>query len=251
MGGANREPRSAHHRIAALSSIGRKDTSVRVVIVEDDPGVADALTQTLRRHGWTVRHAATARDALDLVDEAELVLLDMGLPDHDGLWVCQQVRARSAVPIVALTARRSESAIVGALRAGVDDYVTKPYSTDVLLARIDAVVRRVAGASASAPAVDPGFRIDHVSRTVNFATGAAVQLTAKETELLQALARTPGRPVTRAALMEEVWDTTWVGASRTLDVHIATLRSKLDPHGRIETVRGVGYRLVDPGADIP
>ncbi|GAA1737172.1 response regulator transcription factor [Aeromicrobium alkaliterrae] len=219
---------------------------MRVVIVEDDPGVADALTQALRGHGWSVRHASTAHAALELVDDAELVLLDMGLPDRDGLWVCQQVRQRSAVPIVALTARRHESAIVNALRAGVDDYVTKPYSTDVLLARIDAVVRRASGTAVAAPAVDPGFTIDATAREVRFAAGQVVQLTAKECELLQALARTPGRPVTRAALMEEVWDTTWVGASRTLDVHVATLRAKLDPHAQIDTVRGVGYRLAEP-----
>lgn len=222
---------------------------MRVVIVEDDPGVADALTQALRGQGWTVRHAATALAALDLVDDADLVLLDMGLPDRDGLWVCQQVRARSAVPIVALTARRHESAIVGALRAGVDDYVTKPYSTDVLLARIEAVVRRATGAATAEPPPDPGFTVQAESREVRFPDGTVVGLTAKETELLQALARTPGRPVTRAALMEEVWDTTWVGASRTLDVHVGTLRAKLDPRVRIETVRGVGYRLAPAPED--
>jgi DNA-binding response OmpR family regulator len=138
---------------------------------------------------------------------------------------------------------------VGALRAGVDDYVTKPYSTDVLLARIEAVVRRATGSVASAPPADPGFAIEFASREVRFPDGTVVGLTAKETELLQALARTPGRPVTRAALMEEVWDTTWVGASRTLDVHIGTLRAKLDPRVQIDTVRGVGYRLAGPPED--
>ncbi len=230
---------------------------MRVLVVEDDAGVADALVPALRRNGWSVRHAATGREAVALVGDADLVLLDMGLPDHDGLWVCQQVRRTSDVPIVALTARRSEGAVVGALRAGVDDYVTKPYSLAVLLARMEAVVRRVAGRAAAEPVPDLGFRLDVDAREVTDSHGEVVALTAKESELLAALARTPGRPVTRAALMEEVWDTTWVGASRTLDVHVATLRTKLRAVATIETVRGVGYRLSLPapgpsdGAEVP
>ncbi|MDT9595194.1 response regulator transcription factor [Nocardioides zeae] len=235
---------------------------MRALVVEDDAGLAEALVQALRSRGWQVRHAATAQEAVAHLDAAgatgatdsgdgrdavDLVLLDMGLPDHDGLWVCQQVRARSSVPIVAVTARRTESAVVGALRAGVDDYVTKPYSTAVLLARMDAVLRRSRGRSAEAPAVDLGFEHDRTSREVRLHDGTLVALTAKESELLGALARTPGVPVTRAALMEEVWDTTWVGASRTLDVHVAALRAKLGADVRIETVRGVGYRLARPG----
>ena len=216
---------------------------MRVVIVEDDEGVAAALTQVLRARGWTVRRAATAQESLALVDEADLVLLDMGLPDRDGLWVCQQVRERSAVPVVALTARRHEGAVVAALRAGVDDYVTKPYSTDVLLARIDAVMRRVHGGALASDDPDPGFDLDVEGRRVRLDDGTVVALTAKECELLRALARRPGDAVTRAALMEEVWDTTWVGASRTLDVHVAGLRAKLGAAVPIETVRGVGYRL--------
>lgn len=214
-----------------------------MVIVEDDLGVAEALTQVLRGRGWSVRHAATARESMDLVVDADLVLLDMGLPDRDGLWVCQQVRATSSVPVVALTARRHEGAVVAALRAGVDDYVTKPYSSDVLMARIDAVMRRVHGGSAAPPAPDLGFALDVEGRQVRLDGGDVVDLTAKECELLRALARTPGQAVTRAALMEEVWDTTWVGASRTLDVHVGSLRAKLGEAVRIETVRGVGYRL--------
>ncbi|MDQ1103418.1 response regulator transcription factor [Nocardioides zeae] len=223
---------------------------MRALLVEDDRGLADALVQGLRGHGWSVRHTTTGREAVAILTEpgvdVDLVLLDMGLPDHDGLWVCQQVRERSAVPIVAVTARRSESAVVGALRAGVDDYVTKPYSLAVLLARMDAVLRRSHGRSTEPPAADPGFVHDRTAREVHLPDGAVVPLTAKESELLAALARTPGEPVSRAALMEEVWDTTWVGASRTLDVHVAALRAKLAEGARIETVRGVGYRLVRP-----
>lgn len=236
---------------------------MRALVVEDDAGLAEALVQALRGQGWQVRHAATGRAALDELDAAttgptgeaiDLVLLDMGLPDHDGLWVCQQVRARSGVPIVAVTARRSEASVVGALRAGVDDYVTKPYSLAVLLARVDAVLRRSQGRTAEEPAADLGFVHDRAAREVRLSAApgrppATVALTAKESELLGALARTPGEPVTRAALMEEVWDTTWVGASRTLDVHVAALRSKLGDAVRIDTVRGVGYRLSSPHPD--
>lgn len=235
---------------------------MRALVVEDDTGLAEALVQGLRGQGWQVRHAATGRAAVDELDAAlagsadeaiDLVLLDMGLPDHDGLWVCQQVRARGDVPIVAVTARRSEASVVGALRAGVDDYVTKPYSLAVLLARVDAVLRRSQGRTAEAPAADLGFVHDRTAREVHLPAApdraaVTVALTAKESELLGALARTPGVPVTRAALMEEVWDTTWVGASRTLDVHVAALRAKLGADVPIETVRGVGYRLARPGA---
>lgn len=218
---------------------------MRILLVEDDPGVAEALTQALRRNGYQVCHAATAAAALEAHADAELLLLDMGLPDRDGLWVCQEVRKVSAVPIVALTARRAERTVVAALRAGVDDYVTKPYSLDVLLARVEAVLRRAApvAASAAAPAADLGVELLAESREVRTADGV-VALTAKEFELLRALVRTPGRPVSRAALMEEVWDTTWVGASRTLDVHVAGLRGKLGDALVIETVRGIGYRVV-------
>ncbi|MCO7219707.1 response regulator transcription factor [Klenkia sp. PcliD-1-E] len=221
---------------------------MRVLLVEDDAGVAEALTQGLRGSGWTVRHAATGRDALAALDDdpaVDLVLLDMGLPDHDGLWVCARIRERSGVAVVALTARRAEASVVAALRAGVDDYVVKPYSLAVLQARMEAVTRRSGGRPAPAPALDAGFSLDVEARRVRTADGE-VALTAKEAELLAALLRHAGRPVTRAALMEEVWDTTWIGASRTLDVHVGTLRAKLGADV-VETVRGVGYRLVPRG----
>ncbi|WP_139981834.1 response regulator transcription factor [Nocardioides litoris] len=226
---------------------------MRVLVVEDDEGVAAGLTQGLKVAGWSVRHAGTARAGLDLVpddaagaaeeDRLDLVLLDMGLPDHDGLWLCARIRERSGVPIVALTARRAESSVVGALRAGVDDYVTKPYSLPVLLARMEAVLRRTTGAAVAPPAPDLPVDLDVETRELHTPEGT-VGLTAKECELLLALARGAGRPLSRAALMEEVWDTTWVGASRTLDVHVASLRAKLGSAARIETVRGVGYRLL-------
>ncbi|WP_408898671.1 response regulator transcription factor [Nocardioides sp. R1-1] len=216
---------------------------LRILLVEDDQGVAEALTQRLRRNGYGVRHAGTAEEARERHHDVDLVLLDMGLPDRDGLWLCQEIRRTSAVPIVALTARRTESSVVAALRAGVDDYVTKPYSLAVLLARVEAVMRRASAQPDAAPAPDFGVELLAESREVRTTEGT-VALTAKEFDLLRALLRGAGSPVTRAALMEEVWDTTWVGASRTLDVHVASLRGKLGASLAIETVRGVGYRVV-------
>lgn len=218
---------------------------MRALLVEDDQGVADALVPALREQGWSVRHVATGSEAVGALDGVDLVLLDMGLPDHDGLWVCQRIREVSTVPVLALTARRAESSVVGALRAGVDDYVTKPYSLSVLLARMEAVLRRT-GTVVPAPVDETlvGLRVDREAREVVTADGETVSLTAKECDLLVALARAAGRPVTRSALMEEVWDTTWVGASRTLDVHVGSLRAKLGDHAQIVTVRGVGYRLL-------
>lgn len=220
---------------------------MRALLVEDDQGVADALVVALREQGWAVRHVTTGAEAVEALEGVDLVLLDMGLPDHDGLWVCARIRETSDVPVLALTARRSESSVVGALRAGVDDYVTKPYSLSVLLARVEAVLRR-SGRTAPAPPDEavPGLRLDRDARELVASTGETIALTAKECDLLVALARSVGRPVTRSALMEEVWDTTWVGASRTLDVHVASLRAKLGDHARISAVRGVGYRLLPP-----
>jgi DNA-binding response OmpR family regulator len=168
----------------------------------------------------------------------------MGLPDQDGLAVCRQIRAASAVPIIAVTARREKSAVVSALREGVDDYVTKPFSLAELMARIDAVMRRFGQQTAEPISAVGDLRIDLGARQAYLA-GRPLALTRKEFDLLGMLIQGNGDLVTREALMESIWDTEWVGASRTLDVHVATLRSKLDRPALIETVRGVGYRLAD------
>lgn len=217
---------------------------MRILLVEDDDRLVAALTPALLRANLQVRRVSTAAEALTKYADADLVLLDMGLPDQDGLSVCRQIRAASGVPIIAVTARREKSTVVSALREGVDDYVTKPFSLAELMARIDAVMRRF-GAKTNEPISDVGdLRVDLGSRQAYLA-GQPLMLTRKEFDLLGMLVQGNGDLVTREALMESIWDTSWVGASRTLDVHVATLRSKLGRSGLIETVRGVGYRLAD------
>jgi DNA-binding response OmpR family regulator len=216
---------------------------MRVLLVEDDDRVVAALVPALQRTHLSVRRVATAAAALEHVGEVDLVLLDMGLPDQDGLALCRQVRETSDVPIIAVTARRDEVAVVSALRAGVDDYVTKPYRLAELLARIDAVMRRFGQQPTELVDRVGDVRLDHGARQVSVA-GRSVTLTPKEFELLSMLVQAGGDVVTREALMESIWDTSWVGASRTLDVHVSALRAKLERPGLIDTVRGSGYRVV-------
>ena len=215
---------------------------MRVLLVEDDDRVVAALTPALHRAHLHVRRAATAGEALGLYRAVDLVLLDMGLPDQDGLALCRQIRETSDVPIIAVTARREEGAVVSALRAGVDDYVTKPYRLAELLARIDAVMRRFGQQPTELLERVGDVRLDHGSRQV-YVVEEAVSLARKEFDLLSMLFQAAGDTVTREALMEAIWDTAWVGASRTLDVHVSAVRSKLGCPELIETVRGVGYRV--------
>lgn len=219
---------------------------MRVLLVEDDDRVVAALVPALQRTHLSVRRVATAGEALGHVREVDLVLLDMGLPDQDGLALCRQVRELCDVPIIAVTARRDEAAVVAALRAGVDDYVTKPYRLAELLARIDAVMRRFGQQPTELVDRVGDVHLHHGARQVSVA-GELVTLTPKEFELLSMLVQAGGDVVTRESLMESIWDTSWVGASRTLDVHVSALRSKLGRPGLIETVRGTGYRVVAQG----
>jgi DNA-binding response OmpR family regulator len=221
---------------------------MRILLVEDDDRVVAALTPALQRAHLRVRRVATAGEALAAYGDVDLILLDMGLPDQDGLSLCRQIRATSEVPIIAVTARREESSVVSALRSGVDDYVTKPYRLAELMARIDAVMRRF-GHKPRDPEVSFGdLRIDVRSRSAS-RRGVPLVLARKEFDLLAMLVQNGGELVTRESLMEAIWQTSWVGASRTLDVHVATLRAKLGPPPLIETVRGVGYRLAaEPAA---
>jgi DNA-binding response OmpR family regulator len=233
---------------------------VRVLLVEDDDRVAAALTDLLRRHGVVVSRAATGQEALAGSD-VDLVLLDLGLPDMDGATVCRALRRASQVPIIAVTARAEERDRVLLLRTGVDDYVVKPYSSAELLARIEAVVRRSRRVPAVAPrpvAAPPGearlqvgsLEIDPGSRRATV-HGAELVLSRKEFDILLVLARAGGAVCTRETLLDEVWGATLFGSTRTLDVHIATLRAKLtesaaDCADLVETVRGVGHRLRVP-----
>jgi DNA-binding response OmpR family regulator len=217
---------------------------VRLLLVEDDPTISGPLSEGLTREGFDVVVVANAAAALT-ADPVDLVLLDLGLPDLDGRVVCQRLRERSDVPIIIVTARGEEIDRVVLLELGADDYVVKPFGFRELVARIRAVLRRTS--SRDAPTVTTIVRlgtltIDQRTREVRF-EGAVVALTPKEYDLLLCLAADPGAVRGRDQLIHEVWDEHWWGSTKTLDVHVASLRKKLRPE-LIETVRSVGYRLV-------
>ncbi|GGU48798.1 DNA-binding response regulator [Streptomyces albospinus] len=234
---------------------------MRLLLVEDDDHVAAALSAVLARHGLSVVHARNGEEALQalLPDDGEpfaVVLLDLGLPDQDGFEVCGRIRRICTTPVIMVTARSDVRSRIHGLNLGADDYVVKPYDTGELLARIHAVSRRTTPAPGGEPAeeaalVEP-LRLGPV--TVELPTrqvsvdGTAVPLTRKEFDLLALLAQRPGVVFRREQIISEVWRTSWEGTGRTLEVHIASLRAKLRMPALIETVRGVGYRLVVPAA---
>ncbi|MGW4274370.1 response regulator transcription factor [Streptomyces seoulensis] len=229
---------------------------MRLLLVEDDNHVAAALSAVLARHGFDVTHARSGEEALQaLVPEGAgfgVVLLDLGLPDQDGYEVCGKIRKRTAIPVIMVTARSDVRSRIHGLNLGADDYVVKPYDTGELLARIHAVSRRTVHEDAAAGADEGALslgsvRIELPTRQVSVA-GAVVQLTRKEFDLLALLAQRPGVVFRREQIISEVWRTSWEGTGRTLEVHVASLRSKLRMPALIETVRGVGYRLVAPAA---
>jgi two-component system, OmpR family, response regulator RegX3 len=215
---------------------------MKVLIVEDEDAIAAPLAEGLGREGFEVTRAATGAEALT-APEPDIVLLDLRLPDMDGLDVCRRLRERSQVPIIIVTARGEEADRVVGLELGADDYVVKPYGLRELIARIRAVTRR-SEEPEHAPATlrVGGLEIDGRARRA-FVDGVEIELTPKEFELLAALARDPGAAVSRRRLLEDVWETSWAGSSKTIDVHVAGLRRKLGDPGWIETVRGVGFRL--------
>jgi len=215
---------------------------VRVLLVEDDVRVAGALETALRRRGYDLLRAGTAAEAL-AAPPVDLVLLDLGLPDGDGLEVCRELRRRGDVAIIAVTARAEERDRIAGLRIGADDYVVKPFGMAELQARIDAVMRRAARSAARQGAVTVGpLTIDLDAHRVT-SDGTEISLTRKEYDLLAALARRAGAVVTRDKLLADVWQTTWVGSPHTVEVHVASLRGKLGDPALVQTVRGVGYRL--------
>ena len=219
---------------------------MRLLVVEDDPTIAEPLQRGLMREGFDVDLAGTGAEAL-AAGECDLVLLDLGLPDIDGRDVCRQLRARSGIPIIVVTARGDEIDRVILLELGADDYVVKPFGFRELLARIRAVLRRTSGGPPTAQTdarIDAGLlQIDTRTRNVTY-DGRPVALTPKEHDLLVYLARDPDVVHTREQIIENVWDDNWWGSTKTLDVHVASLRKKLAPES-IETVRGVGFRFVD------
>jgi two-component system, OmpR family, response regulator RegX3 len=260
---------------------------MNILIVEDDDRIAEALKQTLRVHGYESNYVGTGAAALTRLADAGLVLLDLGLPDLDGHEVCRRIRELSCVPVIVLSGRTEELDRVMALHMGADDFVAKPFSRYELVARIQAVLRRAGGCpqhgadptapGAAAPApvrretslpepelhgperhgpaqpplqplLQAGpIRLDPRARKL-FVEGSEVHITRKEFDLLAMLLEEPGAVMERQDIMCRVWDENWFGSTRTLDVHVGSLRGKLGHTEWIETVRGVGYRLAVPTA---
>ncbi|MCX2181829.1 response regulator transcription factor [Streptomyces sp. SKN60] len=234
---------------------------MRLLLVEDDDHVAAALSAILARHGFTVTHARNGEEALQAVLPAAhgerpsygVILLDLGLPDQDGYQVCGRIRKLTSTPVIMVTARADVRSRIHGLNLGADDYVVKPYDTGELLARIHAVSRRSSGGDeGGGTGEDSTLRLGTV--TIELPTrrvsvdDEVVPLTRKEFDLLALLAQRPGVVFRREQIISEVWQTNWEGTGRTLEVHVASLRSKLRMPALIETVRGVGYRLVAPAA---
>jgi two-component system, OmpR family, response regulator RegX3 len=222
----------------------------RVLVVEDEESFSDALSYMLRREGFEAVVAGNGIDALAEFDRggADIVLLDLMLPGLSGTEVCRTLRARSAVPIIMLTAKDTEIDKVVGLELGADDYVTKPYSARELLARIRAVLRR--GTEADLPPdatlVAGPVRMDVERHTVSV-DGEPVSLPLKEFDLLELLLRNAGRVLTRGQLIDRVWGSDYVGDTKTLDVHVKRLRAKIEPDPAtpkwLVTVRGLGYKF--------
>jgi DNA-binding response OmpR family regulator len=217
---------------------------VHVLVVEDDRGIADSLVRGLERDGYSARTAGSGREALASAGDADVVLLDLGLPDLDGVEVCRRLRTRSDAAIIVVTARGEEADRVAALDEGADDYLVKPFGLAELLARIRAVLRRTRPVEAELLRHGP-LAIDLRTRKV-LVSDREVALTPKEFDILECLAADPGRVVTRQEILERAWDAHWYGPTKVLDVHIAALRRKLGVPGLVETVYGRGFRLGEP-----
>ena len=224
-----------------------------LLVVEDDERIRSALIRALRERGHAVSSAGTALAGLrQAVDERpDLVVLDLGLPDLDGLELLRMLRAVSTVPVIVATARDDDDSVVRALDSGADDYVLKPFRADQLEARIRAVLRRAAGVTdaASAPVTVGPLTVDPRSRRVTY-EGRPVDLSPKEFDLLAHLAARAGTVVTKRELLAEVWQLPYGGSDKTVDVHLSWLRRKLGESGAeprlLQTVRGVGVRLAEP-----
>jgi DNA-binding response OmpR family regulator len=226
--------------------------SGKIVVIDDEESVRDVVTAYLERDGFTVYVAANGREGLALAErrKPDLIVLDLMLPDISGEEICQEVRSRSDVPIVMLTAKASEEERIGGLIAGADDYLVKPFSPRELVARVRAVLRRTKGVETPLVEIlrlDEGrLEIDTVKHAV-LRDGAPVDLTPNEYKLLLALARYPGRAYSRFELVNRVQGYDYEGYERTIDVHVKNLRKKIEPDPSrpryVETVTGVGYRL--------
>ncbi|WP_269859252.1 response regulator transcription factor [Streptomyces sp. RPT161] len=229
---------------------------MRVLRIEDDDTIAEPLVEGLGRYGFAVDRVGTGAAALGAAFP-DMVLLDLGLPDMDGIDVCRALRSRSDVPIIMITARADETDRVVGLELGADDYLSKPFGLRELVARIRAVTRRTHPAATPSCEEDAGPKADRTSqhigdvvinrRTRQVHTGnRPIALAPKEFDLLALLADDPGAVYSRQHILDKVWDPHFFGPTKTLDVHIAALRRKLDRPTWIETVRGVGFRLAVP-----
>ncbi len=216
---------------------------MQVLVVEDDQAIASSIVLGLQSAGMTVTHVATGEQAV-AARQYDVMLLDIGLPDIDGFEVCRRVRLTSRVPIIMLTARADEIDRVFGLETGADDYVAKPFGLRELIARIRAVTRRLAPDELTTNTLITinELVIDSSSRRVTVG-GREIELTTKEFDLLEYLAREPGVVHRRNEILESVWDTPWYGPTKTLDAHIAAIRKKLGHPEWISAVRGVGFRF--------
>jgi len=235
-----------------MCSLAARVTSIppvsgtRVIVVEDDPAVAELVALYLKNAGFVVEHCATAAEARAAfsLGAPACVVMDLGLPDADGLDLVAELRRMHDSPVLALTARAEDGQKVAGLDAGLDDYLTKPFNPRELVARVNAVIRRSTGSGGTRPLEVGNLLLDPARHEVSVA-GAPISLRAKEFELLEAFCRQPGIVLTRDKLLENVWGFAYPGETRTVDVHVKQLRDKLGAaSAKIETVWGVGYKLV-------
>jgi two-component system, OmpR family, response regulator RegX3 len=219
---------------------------MRILLVEDEHAIAEPLVEGLEREGFSVTHVDNGADAL-AAPEPDLVLLDLRLPDIDGFDVARELRSRSRVPIIMMTARSEEIDIVVGLEIGADDYLVKPFGFRQLLARIRAVTRRTDAAPEAGDGLVVGRLAVDVPARLASLEGRELDLTPREFDLIALLASRPGVVVERDTIFREIWGGEWFGSPKTIDVHVAALRRKLGDARWIETSRSVGFRLRDPG----
>lgn len=216
---------------------------MRVLVVEDDDAIGAALVKGLEREGYTAVRASNGAEALNALP-VDFVLLDLGLPDRDGLELFQHLRAVSPAPIIMVTARGAEEERIAGLNLGADDYVVKPFGFRELVARMNAVLRRTGPRDGDANSIQVvgGIEIDRRVHSIR-KSGAEIVCTPKEYGIIEFLARDPGAVITRQELLDGVWGPHWFGSTKMIDVHVASLRRKFSMPNFIETVRGIGFRL--------